>query len=228
MRRSLFFIIVGLGGAAILVWLGLWQVQRLAEKEAIIADINARITATPVDLPDDPDPEADAYLPVTVTGDVGAEALHVLVSQKQKGAGYRVIAPMTLEGGRRILVDLGFTPTQNKETISPQGPATLTGNLQWPQEVDSFTPEPDTQGNIWFARNVPLMAETLDTEPLLVVARDGTGPDPKITPLPVDTARIPNDHLQYVITWFSLAAIWLAMTVLFLRRRRAPATPKVD
>jgi len=45
MRRSLFFIIVGLGGAAILVWLGLWQVQRLAEKEAIIADINARITA---------------------------------------------------------------------------------------------------------------------------------------------------------------------------------------
>jgi surfeit locus 1 family protein len=228
MRRSLFFIIVGLGGAAILAALGIWQMQRLAWKEAIIADINARITAAPVDLPSDPDPEADAYLPVTVTGEVGAEALHVLVSQKQKGAGYRVIAPMTLEGGRRILIDLGFTPTQNKETIRTQGPVTLTGNLQWPQEVDSFTPEPDTEGNIWFARNVPLMAETLDTEPLLVVAREGTGPDPKITPLPVDTARIPNDHLQYVITWFSLAAIWLAMTVLFLRRRRAPATPKVD
>ena len=82
--------------------------------------------------------------------------------------------------------------------------------------------------NIWFARDVDVMAETLDTEPLLIVMREGAGPDPKITPLPVDTARIPNDHLQYAITWFSLAAIWLAMTVLFLRRRRAPATPKVD
>ncbi|KZY49525.1 SURF1 family protein [Sulfitobacter sp. KE29] len=228
MRRSLFFIIVGLGGAAILVALGVWQVQRLAWKEAIIADINNRIAAAPVALPADPDPEADAYLPVTVSGEIGAQALHVLVSQKQKGAGYRVIAPMALESGRRVLIDLGFTATSNKDAIAPAGTATLTGNLQWPQEVDSFTPEADMDRNIWFARDVELMAETLDTEPLLIVMREGTGPDPKITPLPVDTARIPNDHLQYAITWFSLAAIWLAMTVLFLRRRRAPATPKVD
>ncbi|MDF3348854.1 SURF1 family protein [Sulfitobacter sp. KE34] len=228
MRRSLFFIIVGLGGAAILVALGVWQVQRLAWKEAIIADINNRIAATPVALPADPDPEADAYLPVTVSGEIGAQALHVLVSQKQKGAGYRVIAPMALESGRRVLIDLGFTATSNKDAIAPAGTATLTGNLQWPQEVDSFTPEADMDRNIWFARDVDVMAETLDTEPLLIVMREGAGPDPKITPLPVDTARIPNDHLQYAITWFSLAAIWLAMTVLFLRRRRAPATPKVD
>jgi surfeit locus 1 family protein len=218
MRRSLFFIIVGLGGAAILVALGVWQVQRLAWKEAIVADINGRITATPVDLPTSPDPEIDAYLPVTVSGEIGAEALHVLVSQKQTGAGYRVIAPLTL----------GFTATQNKDTIDTAGRASITGNLQWPQEVDSFTPEADTERNIWFARNVPRMAETLNTEPLLVVTREAEGGDPKIAPLPVDTARIPNDHLQYAITWFSLAAIWLAMTVLFLRRRRAPATPKVD
>jgi surfeit locus 1 family protein len=228
MRRSLFFIIVGLGGAAILVALGVWQVQRLAWKEAIVADINARITAAPVELPAQPDSAADAYLPVTVEGEIGADALYVLVSQKQKGAGYRIIAPLTLDAGRRILVDLGFTATENKDAVNPAGPASIIGNLQWPQEVDSFTPKADTDRNIWFARDVPLMAETLNTEPLLVVARETKGGDPKIAPLPVDTARIPNDHLQYAITWFSLAAIWLAMTVLFLRRRRAPATPKVD
>ena len=65
-------------------------------------------------------------------------------------------------------------------------------------------------------------------EPVLLVARELSQPEDSVTPLPVDTAHIPNDHLQYAITWFSLAAIWLAMTVLFLRRRRAPATPKVD
>ena len=48
MRRTLFLLIVGLGGAAILIWLGVWQIQRLAWKEAIIADINTRIAAAPV------------------------------------------------------------------------------------------------------------------------------------------------------------------------------------
>ena len=228
MRRSLFFIIVGLGGAALLVALGVWQVQRLAWKEAIIADIDARIVAEPVALPADPDPQADAYLPVTVSGEIGDEALHVLISQKRKGAGYRIIAPMTLESRRRILVDLGFTPTQNKDAIATAGAATLTGNLHWPDEVDSFIPEPDPARNIWFARDLPAMAAALNTEPLLVVVREGALPDPKIMPLPVSSARLPNDHLQYAITWFSLAAIWLAMSLLFLRRRRAPATPKVD
>ena len=53
-----------------------------------------------------------------------------------------------------------------------------------------------------------------------MVARDLSVPDSVVTPLPVDTSRIPNDHLNYAITWFSLAAIWLAMSILFMRRRR--------
>ncbi|HCT33990.1 MAG TPA: SURF1 family protein, partial [Sulfitobacter sp.] len=104
------------------------------------------------------------------------------------------------------------------------GPATVTGNLQWPRETDSFTPEADLKGNIWFARDVPDMAQTLGTEPVLLVARSSTPQPAGISPLPVDTARIPNDHLQYAITWFSLAAIWLGMSLFFLRRRRAPKT----
>ena len=67
MRRTLFLLIVGLGGAAILIWLGVWQIQRLAWKEAIIADINTRIAAAPVDLPPTVNAEDDAYLPVAVT-----------------------------------------------------------------------------------------------------------------------------------------------------------------
>ena len=66
------------------------------------------------------------------------------------------------------------------------------------------------------------MAAALETEPVLVVARDARLETP-VTPLPVDTGGIPNDHLQYAITWFSLAAIWLAMTLYFLRRRRGQA-----
>lgn len=219
MNRALFLIVVGLGGAAILVALGLWQVQRLSWKEGVITDINTRIMAAPVVLPDAPDAETDAYLPVSVTGRLQGATLRILVSQKDIGAGYRLITALDT-GARRVLVDRGFIAVDAAETAVPEQNVTVTGNLQWPQETDSFTPEPDLERNIWFARDVPAMAAALNTDPVLVVARDMTGDVPGITPLPVDTARIPNDHLQYAITWFSLAVIWLAMSILFLRRRR--------
>lgn len=223
MRRLLFFIIVGLGGAAVLISLGIWQVQRLAWKQDVIAQINSRITASPVSLPDTPDAVRDAYLPVEVSGTMRPDFLRVLVSQKQLGAGYRIIGALDRPEGGAILVDLGFVEVEHTDIVTPSDPLTITGNLQWPQETDKFTPEPDFDDNIWFARDVPVMADALGTLPLLVVARAVSPADPVITPFPVQTAAIPNDHLQYAITWFSLAAVWLAMSTYFLRRRAGPS-----
>ncbi len=87
--------------------------------------------------------------------------------------------------------------------------------------MDGYTPEPDREAELWFARDVPAMAAALDTEPVLIVRRAG-GELPGVTPWPVDTAGIPNDHLEYAITWFSLAAIWLAMTGFLVYRMRKP------
>lgn len=221
MRRALFVILIGLGGAAILVSLGVWQVQRLAWKENILADINGRIEATAVPLPDRPDPDSDSYLPVEVSGTLEGQTLRVLVSQKEQGAGYRLITAMNTDE-RRVLVDRGYIPNEAVAPPLPDGPVTITGNLQWPQETDSFTPAPDLDGNIWFARDVAAMSQTLQTDPVLVVARAVSYDAAPVSPLPVDTARIPNDHLQYAITWFSLAAIWAAMSLYFLRRRAKP------
>lgn len=223
MNRALFFFIIGLGGAGILVSLGVWQVQRLEWKEGVIAEIEARINDAPVALPAAPDPERDAYLPVEAEGRLIGDTIRVLVSQKDVGAGYRLITALDTGGGQ-VLLDRGFVPTGQAEVETPTAPLTVTGNLQWPQEIDSFTPEPDLANNIWFARDVPALAEALGTEEILIVARNVSGDASGVTPLPVDTSRIPNDHLQYAITWFSLAAIWLAMSSLFMRRRRgAPA-----
>jgi surfeit locus 1 family protein len=73
---------------------------------------------------------------------------------------------------------------------------------------------------------VAVMAETLKTDPILIVAKKTSFNDAPVSPLPVDTAAIPNDHLSYAITWFSLAAIWMAMTVAFLMRARRAPQPK--
>ena len=219
--RILIPLVFGLAGAAVLISLGIWQVQRLTWKEAILADIESRIAAQPVaELPDVPDPVQDRYLPVRFAGTLVGPELHVLVSRKNVGAGYRVIQPFETSG-RRILVDRGFIRIADKEAIRPAVHKVLTGNLHWPDEVDGYTPEADIEGNVWFARDVPSMAAALGTEPvLLVVARDTSETDPHLTPLPVDTSSIPNDHLSYAITWFSLAGIWVVMTLFYLRRMR--------
>jgi len=217
MRRVLFLLIFGIAGTAVLVSLALWQMQRLAWKQDVIAQIDAQMASEPVALPADPDPIADKYLPVSVTGTIEPGELHVLVSVKQKGAGYRIIAPFLTEDGRRILLDRGFTKTENKSVVSNLGPATITGNLHWPQETDKYTPAQDA--DTWFARDVPAMAKELETLPILLISATKT--DENLMQLPVDTSRIPNDHLQYAITWFSLALIWATMTAYFMWRTRA-------
>ena len=100
---------------------------------------------------------------------------------------------------------------------------TISGNLHWPDEITRSTPETDTTRDIWFARDVPTMANHLGTEPTLIIAREMSPADPSMTPYPVDSSTIPNDHLSYAVTWFGLAAVWLGMTLLWMwRMRRQP------
>ncbi len=223
MGRFLFLIIVGLGGVAILAALGIWQVQRLAWKKALLAEIEIRIDAPPVALPTNPDPDADRYLPVAVAGIFDNAAIRILASRRHTGAVYRIIRPMTLAEGRRILVDTGWIEDDASLRPPPETPVQLTGNLHWPRESDAFTPEPDEGANIWFARDVPRMARALGTEAILVVLRDAPDDDLGVTFWSVDTEGIPNDHLQYAITWFSLACVWAGMTAIFLLRARRGA-----
>lgn len=224
MKRLGFALLIGLGGMAILLSLGIWQVQRLAWKQDLLAEIEAQISTAPVALPASPTPERDRYLPVTVTGTI-AEGPHarMLASRRQVGAVHRHIVPVETADGRRILVDLGWTEAEADLPELPAGPLSLTGNLDWPREVDGFTPAPDLDAHLWYARDVAAMSEAYGTRPILLVLREMPRTELGVTPWPVDTGGIPNDHLQYAVTWFSLAAIWGGMTLLFVARTRRKA-----
>ncbi len=214
-------LLTGLIGTAILVWLGLWQLDRLAWKEGVLAAIDARIGQAPGGLPAAPAPLGDAFLPVTVTGRFTGQDIDVLVGLKDLGAGVRIVAAFETAEGRRILIDRGFRPEAQRRAPRVAAEATVTGNLHWPDDLNSSTPPPDARTGLWFARDLPAMAEALGTEPVLVVARSQTGDG--IRPLPLDSAGIPNHHLGYAIQWFALAFVWAAMTAFWLwRNRRRP------
>lgn len=212
-------LVVGLVGVAILASLGTWQLRRLAWKDAILADIETRIAADPVSIPDVPDPERDRFLSVATRGEITDQEVHVLVSTKDVGAAFRIIALFQTEDGRRLLLDRGIVPDEAKDAPRPPVTATIRGNLHWPDETDAFTPDADRDSNLWYARDVDALSAELAAEPFLVVMRSTSEAAPPVTPLPVSTSGIPNDHLQYAITWFGLALVWTAMTLYWIARR---------
>ncbi|MEM7488778.1 MAG: SURF1 family protein [Pseudomonadota bacterium] len=213
--RLILPLLFGLVGAAVLVGLGVWQLQRLDWKEGVIAEITARIVADPVPLPADPDPAADRYLPVTLRGTVVGAAAPVFGTWRGAGAGDRIVVPVET-GDRRVLVDLGVSPydpaAAGTAPVLPDGPLTVTGNLDWPE--DGGDPP---EGGRWYGRDVPALSAALGTEPVLVVAREVV-PDPGLVPAPVGVEGIPNNHLGYAIQWFGLAMVWLGMTGFLLWR----------
>lgn len=216
-RRMILPLLFGLVGAAILIGLGTWQVQRLHWKEGLIATAEAKIAMPAVALPTQPDPIADRYLSVTVQGRFLGPEAHVLTSIQGQGPGFLVIAAYQTDDGRRILVDRGFVPETAKTAPRPPREVAVTGNLNWPDDVNSATPPPDEGRGIWFGRDVAAMASALGTEPLMLIARSDTGDGVQAQPV---SATFRNDHLGYAITWFSLAVVWLGMTVSYLWRIR--------
>ncbi|RMF41755.1 MAG: SURF1 family protein [Alphaproteobacteria bacterium] len=222
MRRLIFLALIGIGGFALLIGLGVWQLQRLEWKRGILNEIAARMDTTLPALPEAPEEARDEYRQLRLQGVIGPGELHVLTSGPQ-GPGFRIIAPLELPDGRRVLLDRGYVPERDKDRPRLTGPVEVTGNLLWPDDVTDYTPAPDRARNIWFSRAVGPMAAALDTEPVLVVARGPT--DPGITPMPVSPG-IRNDHLQYAITWFALAAGWAGMSLLFWQRSRRRGAAK--
>jgi len=214
-RRMIFPLVFGIVGTAILLSLGTWQVFRLQWKTQILHEIATRLASDPVALPENSDPVGDKYLRVMADGVIGAEELHVL-AYGNGGPGFKVIAPMALDNGRRVLLDRGFMPETAKNTARTGGVANVVGVLVWPQETDGFVPAPNLDKNIWFARDVELMAKALNTEPVMISVTDSTLTE-GITPQAV-SVNIANRHLEYVLTWYSMAIIWIGMTVYFLWR----------
>ncbi len=215
-RRMILPLLFGIVGVAVLMNLGFWQVRRLAWKNDIVAEIEARMEAAPVAVPQDPDPDRDRYLQVAARGVIGPGEVHVYTSVPSRGVGYRIIVPLTLEDRRTVLLDRGFVPIGEKDAARLTGPVRVEGALDWPRETDGYTGAPDTENNIWLARDVDMMAEALDTEPVLIVTTASDDPGQPM-PMPV-SVNIRNDHLGYAITWFGLAAVWMVMTATLLWR----------
>lgn len=235
-----FVYVVAVAAFLVLIGLGTWQVQRLQWKEGLIATIETRRTSPPLPL-------ADVERQFAASGDVDYQAVRAegrLLNDKEqfffatwKGdTGFYVYTPLQLADGRLIFVNRGFVPYDLKERAKRplgevDGETTITGLARNPLDgkPSLMVPDNDAAENIFYWKDRDAMAANagLDASKVLPFFIDAdASPNPGGLPEGgVTMIDLPNSHLQYAITWYSLAAALVAVFGLFAWRRRNEARP---
>lgn len=225
-RGALGFAAVTAVIVAVLVGLGVWQLERRQAKHALIAALTERLAAAPVALPP-PEawaaltPERDEFRRVTLQALPDPQP-HALVFTSGSplrpdvsGLGVWEFAPVHTASGQTVVVNLGFVPDGRAAPDRTDAQAvTLTGYLRFPEQVTAFTPIPDLVRRTWYLRDSSAMARTLEwgaVAPFYIDLETPVPPGglPKPGPLQV---QLRDQHLQYAITWFGLA---IAVVVAF-------------
>ncbi|HWB48309.1 MAG TPA: SURF1 family protein [Stellaceae bacterium] len=213
----------------ILIGLGVWQVQRLSWKEGLIAQRAAAVAAPPVAPP--PTLAAARGLEfhrIVAEGVLqNGKELYLAASSEGGGAGYQIITPLVMTDGRTMFVNRGFVPTELKDPAKraagePAGQQRVVGLLRLPPAAKPsfFLPDNRPGLNLWFWVDLPAMARAAGVAaPVPFYVDADKTPNPGGWPKGgVTRLALPNDHLQYAITWFSLAAALIVIYVLYHRR----------
>jgi cytochrome oxidase assembly protein ShyY1 len=221
-------------GLLVLVGLGTWQIERKAWKENLIATLDVKRNDAPVALPPPAEwagmtPDNSEFtrvrLRVEFTG--GGDALVYTsgssIRDDVKGAGYFVFTPARLPDGRQVVVNRGFVPAKSYPAAS--GGADIVGAIRWPEVPSVFVSDHDASGVIWTVRDPSAMAARKDWGPVAPFYIEQEAPVPAgglPHPAPLQV-HLRNDHLQYAITWYGLAAVLVVMFAIWAARGRREA-----
>ena len=217
----------------VLIGLGTWQIQRKAWKEGLIAALDAQLAAPPIALPAPAtwaglDRAKDEYRRVTfsATFDNSKEALLFAAPSTFRpdvdGPGYWVMTPARMADGHIVIVNRGFVPDgrQDPKTRAAgqiAGPVAIVGSMRWTGERHWFTPADEPAKNLWFTADPQSIAAAkglAGVAPFYVEQESPVPPGglPKPGKLMV---TLPDNHLQYALTWYGLALVLVIMFVVW-------------
>jgi len=226
-RSRLATTLVALPIVALLVGLGTWQLQRLAWKQDIIATMDSRTAGSPLPLDralDLPAAERE-WRPVMAAGRFLHDRQVALYRMSVEGnPGYWILVPLRLNDGRTVLVNRGHVPEALVEPAArpdsePQGMVWVTGILRGAETPGTFTNDNDPGRGAWFWIDVPALSGAMEVDLLPVVIHADPGPQGAWPRGGQAAFRPSNNHLQYVVTWYGLAAVAFVIYLLLLRRR---------
>jgi cytochrome oxidase assembly protein ShyY1 len=226
--------------------LGAWQLQRRVAKHALIAALDERLAAAPTPLPpasawNTLAPVREEFRRVTFTAtyanlpDAMVYSSGSAVRADVSGPGTWAFLPARLSGGETVVINAGFAENTMQDRAQQDRlvsrlitgqPARLTGYIRFPESAGKLTPPENLAKRLWFTRDHVAMARALgwgeNGKPFAPFYVDLESPVPesgipKPGPLHV---RLKDDHLQYAITWFTLAAAVVIAFGVWLRAQR--------
>lgn len=226
-RPTLWATLVSLAVLAVLIGLGSWQLDRRVWKQQVLEARAQRINAPAIAMTDTAtgaDPGVLEYRPIRLQGRfAGARWLKLLSRTRDGRAGFHVIAPLAADGGVTVLVDRGWVPVDGAITSAPTGPVGIEGYLRKFETPGRFTPDNEAGTNAWFYLDRDQMASALELKtvaPFYVQQAPGAVAAGLYPAGAVPNMALRNPHLQYALTWYSLAVVLLVIYVVFHIRRR--------
>jgi surfeit locus 1 family protein len=243
--RQLGFGLFTLLMVVLFVGLGIWQLQRRHEKHALIAALTERLAAAPAPLPPASEwnkltPQKDEFRRVQFEAALDP-VLHARVYSNGSalrddisGPGTWEFWPASLKDGQIVAVNMGFVPGPARDHSAEAGawtkfvvrlPSQVTGYIRFPESSGLLTPSANVEKRLWFARDHLAMAQALDwgkggkaVAPFYIDLEQPVSSSviPKPGPLQV---HLRDDHMQYAITWFTLAGAVVIGFGIWARRR---------
>jgi surfeit locus 1 family protein len=228
-RSPVWLTILSLAALALLIALGIWQVERRAWKLALIDRVEQRIHAAPQPIPAPaawPAVEAakDEYRHVSVTGSFLHDRETLVQAVTEEGPGFWVLTPLKRDDGTLVLINRGYVPSDRRDASTrqggnPAGPVEITGLLRMTEPKGGFLRSNDPAHDRWYSRDVAAIAAARglhDVAPFFVDAdarsQSGGGPIGGLT-----VVRFANNHLIYALTWFALAFMLASRLFVILR-----------
>jgi cytochrome oxidase assembly protein ShyY1 len=227
---------------AVFIGLGVWQLQRRVEKHGLIAALTERLAANPQPLPPPAQwsalaPDRDEFRRVQFSAtyqtrpDAMVYSSGSAVRDDISGPGTWAFLPARLPSGQIVVINAGFVQNTMQDRsqqdlavtwLIANEPVTFSGYIRFPEAAGVLTPAENIAKRLWFTRDHFAMARALGWGEVAPFYIDLEAPVPasgipKPGPL---TIHLKDDHLQYAITWFTLAGALLIAFGIWLRAQR--------
>ena len=212
-----------------MLMLGFWQTERLQWKGQLIDILTERTSMPAIELSfNDIDKVNDEFTPVYIYGKF--DYSHELLLQNriyEKQAGMHLLTPFIIDGvNKAILVDRGWLPFAKTDGSFHKDSQIddiikLEGVVRFPTGQTSFIPDNMAANNQWYFIDLEQISNHTGYDFIdyyIMVNNDGD-----INNLPIGgrwKINLPNNHLEYAITWYSLAFILLVIFLIYHRKKK--------
>ena len=213
--------------SALLLALGVWQLQRLQWKNALVAQVDARVHASPAGAPDPSSwpgltRDKDEYRRLRLDGRFEDDGSTLVQASTVLGPGYWVLTPFRADDGTKVLVNRGFVAVRKAPPAGTQH-VVITGLLRMSERDKPLLRDNDPASGRWYTRNVQTIAAARGLGQVAPYFLDQEATQPALPGMPVGGLTViafNNHHLLYALTWFALSLMAAAGCVLVARSGR--------